>query len=881
MSDIELFKNCKVDNINRVSNFTTLAQQNAYYTSLHTAGNGIKISGAVFNKLGLPFLVNYPFDDIVKYSYGRVKLIPDVTGTPGIWYYFSIDDFEVNTNGKTQIIYTLDPWETARVQLGATLGNGLVEYSAAPFFDVKHPPQDMQPLHVLQKYESLSCEGIEDLYDLRLSERRAMMYKKSNTFIHIFYRNSTTNKSHIYVIIPFKDTPESLIKIMDIICKAEWANVIGTDPLVSSGFTESNILGAWLSPLMMGGATLGVPDPPFGWQIDPLDGQGFIYRIGEDPTTLFKKFPLQLADHYIGVNTDGFPETMGPLVIETTDTKRMYITDLRGNELWECPLGRQVTSGSYTFDISPTTMKIIFQMDGLGEAGKFTMPCEPLPLFVDSYTEYFARQRDTDIKMRKQQNDADMQNSFINIGQSMLGGAIVGGMADKGTTGVGVGAAIGAAASAVGTVVTWANNDRLAPKFQAITDDFYKNQKDELSLVGDSITAIIQRRSFGYIVTEIWDQYSQTRFKEGLKSQGYKVNYPSAASHTFYKDGALKGDFEIKGDIPQSWKAQIRNRFSNGVLVGGSPRTPVLPTYTDPTGVFTYKAPQSIGTYTIGFGDVGTSDTLSVKAAVMFVKTGVNTGLLSLVRRKLDSEYFFKSVEGGYTRAHNIDKIANLLGIDIFDLTTPSTTKGDAYINGVKIANGANLTSSDTGSYVAYSKTGGGLYTQAELDGKVVEFINVPVVASFRPATHTINGLQPIPTPSPVTAKGVGNIAFFDNASTFNATVIYVQTGVKKGIISIVGKYTHPSPYGQEFSIASLSKIAALVGKNFKTNTDVVTGYWDSYDIDAGYGPKIRVVGDGIEFGRIYTTRGDFGEWPETVMAGKNIKAYEIEVEEV
>ena len=503
---LQMFKNCKIDNVKNVSFFSTIEAQNDYYEDLITAGNGFE-KDINFNKLGEPFIINYEYGDILEYNYGRFKLSDK-------WYYFSVEDLEVNTNGKTKIIYQIDAWETSRLQFGVSLGVGTI-YRGQPNNCPIQREADFQPI----TYKFTKAGG-------------SRSYNNVITIVH----NSTTDKDNINVF-------DSYI-FMEIAHTGQLAKYLAYDENNGNPFKPSDLMGAWITPFKPTGATTPAGS---GWELksDPSN-EIIFYRWLFDPIFMIG-----------GIKTSFYTKRE----LKTTDTERGYITDFRGNELYTVPFGKVIpnnTTINGIFDITYTSCNIVLNSDSDPDL-KFTLPCEPLSVIFDSKAEYFARFRQSDIDNRQLVRERQLAESVMNIGQSAIGGGIAGGMAGM----VGAGAVGGTVLGVASSLGQYALSGHYNQKEQQIIDARVKNTKDELGLIGEAVDSVREP----WYVTEEWDDLSKNRLIEHQNTYGNKLNYSSINCQNFYTVGPMVGDFEIKGNIPNTWKNQINSRFRNGVRV--------------------------------------------------------------------------------------------------------------------------------------------------------------------------------------------------------------------------------------------------------------------------------------------------------------------------
>ena len=500
MTTVEIFKNCNIDNISRVSSYSTLSNQNLYYEGLITAGSGVQLVGT-FRNIGEPILLPLSFDSVIQYNYGRFK-------TGDIWYYFSIVDLESVNGGKTRISYKLDCWETARLQMNVSLGRGMIRRSSYNFGLYKK--SEIQPIR--SSYNKL------DLFNQNLG---------SNICVLIFYRDSSSNTNNIYELDLEYD-------VLDKIVKCKWNEFLNVIP----GYADSNIIGAWISPISA--KTL----------------KSIFWETVNDENQYWKLYKMVDTSFYLGFS--GYLNLSNTIL--SNDTQTDSICDMRGNIIWSCPYQKTYTTECQVIlDISPTTCKWSCKLASSEFYDhEFTIPCEPLSNFTDSYLEYFVRQRETDINTRKLANQKGLASGIVSSGSAAGIGGITSGAVGAGMGGL----------SVISSIGNYAIGEYYGPKEQAITDKAYEKANDELSLIGDSIASLLLKTGCGVkIIRETYDSYTNLRIANEVANQGHSVDIMSNNCQQYYTIGYMSGEFEILGNIPESWKVQIKSRFEGGVKI--------------------------------------------------------------------------------------------------------------------------------------------------------------------------------------------------------------------------------------------------------------------------------------------------------------------------
>lgn len=122
----------------------------------------------------------------------------------------------------------------------------------------------------------------------------------------------------------------------------------------------------------------------------------------------------------------------------------------------------------------------------------------------------------------------------------------------------------------------------------------------------------------------------------------------------------------------------------------------------------------------------------------------------------------------------------------------------------------------------------------------------------------------------PRTFTGKGDIG---EGVSFPASLCYEQSTGGSGILHISGTVAVNSQ-SSNFAFIRISKINTVLGLTFSVNPAVKIGSWaePSGTVDTGYGACCEIsAADGgfIGIGRIYTTGGDYGNWPASILSGK------------
>ena len=228
----------------------------------------------------------------------------------------------------------------------------------------------------------------------------------------------------------------------------------------------------------------------------------------------------------------------------------------------------------YLVDISPSSCELKIKVHINNKFDDIIVyPLPEIPIFNDSFGEYSARQRQTDIELRHTNNEQQLVNGLVNIGSSVIGGAVGGAMAG-GKSGAGLGAGAGFISGYLGSVGGYQVNEYYGNIQQNVIDNQYKRMCNNLLLHGDSVIHKIKTQ-FGFIDVSYSSDLGGDRTDKIIETYGYEINlqYPNVQSYIDYLqtvngDSYIMGNFEINGHIPDNWKKQIKDRFNGGVNYG-------------------------------------------------------------------------------------------------------------------------------------------------------------------------------------------------------------------------------------------------------------------------------------------------------------------------
>lgn len=302
-----------------------------------------------------------------------------------------------------------------------------------------------------------------------------------------------------------------------------------------------------------------------GWSASGVWSCGIV-PVAFDPADDWARIESNSECYYkMGITNPTLSNPFNKSTLINTGTEYDEIRDLRGNVVFTCPYGEQLTFSKGTLDISASSIQLRYTF--YNSEGKFydvVIPSEIPTVFTDSWQEYQLRQREIDIENRNLQINQQLYTGIANSATSAAMGAIMG---PVGGLSAGVGAAMGAGSGLISTLGNYAIQSVYSPKIQALTDKAYVYANDALSTSGSASMNIYDSWKGGlYRIS--WDDDSLDTYNYDVQLNGYYTTYipdDPASSLTEYA-GPITADVDVTGPIPTAWKEQIHTRFLNGVV---------------------------------------------------------------------------------------------------------------------------------------------------------------------------------------------------------------------------------------------------------------------------------------------------------------------------
>ena len=538
---LQVFKNCAYDIYRNMSNFTSLSAQNAYYNGLTKLEKDV-----VFNKIGDPFILDEDIATLSEYSYGRIQYA-------GMWWYFQIMDMAVNAQGRTVVSYQLDAWETHRYQGNLKLGAGHItrSYGTTRVYRPNYEPDTW---------------AIQD--DTDRDDANALTSGGYNPCVLGFMRDNTTDWCY-FVCLDIEESERNAF-LANISALAKY--VIDAMANVSQNL---ELIGLWYSSFA-----------------PPLTGSLSRWTSSEHNNVYYISATKEDADLTNTLRASFKLVSSSARWIENTIGARYFIADERGNPVFEFA-DNVYYSPTVTMILNMTmsscqwlcTIGMSESQSGTADLisyASFTIDCEPMDYYNDSWATYQATQRQMDIDMRSLENTNNAVGGATSATTNAINGALTGAMvgAVGGPIGAGVGAVAGLATSLIATGVSTLYNSSYAhPKEQEIIDNNYKRSADMLSLSGNGVNGSLwvwmnrnenislrhnETAGAGYKKL-IANESFMNLYESDVNVYGYYCNIITDDVDSEIADGGFTAVCEVTG-VPANWAGQVQERLANGVM---------------------------------------------------------------------------------------------------------------------------------------------------------------------------------------------------------------------------------------------------------------------------------------------------------------------------
>lgn len=427
----------------------------------------------------------------------------------GFRYYCYVTDYEFITTNQTDVVYTLDAYETAYLQTNMTLGRAHI--SRVDELDEAYYKQVIP-------YEPWVKES-------------TLISKFTSGNLSLYYIRRDSENNVIYYGY-FPSAPQALTT------NGLWITKI-------LGCLESDIWIAGILPFRM--SSLGT------WTQHTKEVDSVTYTYYESSN-----------------GEDGNHSAVMPYSAGKTLTNNLIsyseFRDMRGTPIYTIrPFTSVDLDTQVTFQIIYTASSIYARGTinyGTNDREDIIIPSELVDVYSDAWNEYYYRQRQADIDSRKQQVANSTVTGLANVGVATASGAVLGSVVP------GIGTLVGAVGGAVVGILSVAISSGVQSyynkKEQNITDQTFKSANDSLVQTGNFTWAL---EGLGGIYQIDYDGNTLDVYSKDIDTDGYYVTGFNPNLGNLQGYSLITADVEVLGDIPNNWKLQIEQRIANGVKV--------------------------------------------------------------------------------------------------------------------------------------------------------------------------------------------------------------------------------------------------------------------------------------------------------------------------
>ena len=554
MMKIRLLKGCPVNGSSVCTNCATKADQEAYFDKFEHIDHEVNTV-----RMGEPFRIADSIEHLMPYNYGYIQYEDG-----GFRYYFYVADMAMITETQTEIRYNLDPYEITCFQGGLEVTRAYVTRHPRDAYckDLPITPRawDRTPIT-----EHTGCTLL-----IMFGQNRS--YKYGDTTL-----GPTVGFSMLVIPLENYDQYREALNGIWYLWVDEDKMKFSNGTVVKQEFLSSDVYSCCIVP----------------FKVEIPEGNPNV-RSGVLPTTngiyfdiYWLKTPqmLKIAD-------------LGFTSITSSVWFRNEIVDMRGNPLYECPIGEtwevstpfiihydevgvpDVLTDVQTGVVYPTasgTIVLIRLKNGNSYHDVF-MPCESVDVISDRWREYYYRSRDVEQNLRSLDRNSQLVNGLANsvtMGASNATSVLIGGWGGptaRAGNAIGAGAAgvLGGMVSAVGG---WAIDAYYDPKYQQQYDRRAISEADPLSSIG-SMTLTLFASNVAGLVRKTPDSWSKMVASDYNQTYGYPVEMYyhgedprviPVSSGTEHMEGPIQGSFDFSADCPEQWIDIIEQRFAIGV----------------------------------------------------------------------------------------------------------------------------------------------------------------------------------------------------------------------------------------------------------------------------------------------------------------------------
>lgn len=549
-----------------------------------------------YKSISEPIPIKEFIKDADQYTYGSITNQDKI-------YYFFVDDISTDAYGQTMINFTIDWWSTNWENINCTKAHisrqniNKPQYMEQPYtpLNVTYNSQPMggdraKTGSIMFTYiPSVSPEpSYISLGILDLTEENIAIVQ--NGYWQQEYRIAGADIKDCFIVPMVR--PEDIIRNIDTIkhvYEVDTTGVSGSNTAwklvhaFEEKFPQTQAVGLFsengrniVQDLSNGKYyalwwTVNTSDLTIDWHsrelTEPFGNDGFKKVITKEVMDLSPVW--YRLGYYMTVNdriVDKYEFELDGLNITSTDKFKMGVQDWNSDSIWECPYGMTITSFRVRVLTGVSHLMLEFIPQGKNNNGEkitgggFCYDCRHPGLFVDSYKDYVLKNRDYDIQMRKIQSDKQEIGAWMSTAENIGFGFAFG--QSKGAAAAGVGGMIEA-------VSTHFINKIYDPKIQEQYDARYMKMTDQISLVGDSITNVINEINNGLlkIYTITMDEATQQRMDTDIEVNGYYTDeIVSNLNNLFDRNVVIQADNTVvEGACNVIGKQQVVERLMNGV----------------------------------------------------------------------------------------------------------------------------------------------------------------------------------------------------------------------------------------------------------------------------------------------------------------------------
>ena len=433
------------------------------------------------------------------------------------YYYFFIDSFEFIRENKTKVNIIMD--------YANTYYN---KFSIEDGFLIRTTIN----LPAKQKYESRSRI-------MTVLRELSPPYESGNSnawYVYGIVHRATYDKNYIF---------EIKVSYPDQVYDINWNNLITWED-----FVPDNIINLWLSPFKL---------YTNDWN-----------TLSPQTADVFKIYELQMF--YQQILFDEFKYVIEDVSMVDDPTHETGITDLHGNLIWSTQEAMNVVVNIYCYPlIAIDTFKwlCVINDNERDLSRTFTIPCENLSFYSDSYKDYEVLLK----PFQKAKRDAQLNYEVaMNIGQMGKEGMNWTGLGIMKGSNPALAAVTGVGGQAVSTIVTYYATQELNNKLETIENKQSYLQPDSMNSMGTSVTDISYELKQVCLVeigrdTNTRHNYASQKYTVG-DDYNYYINFDAYLKNYIEDETFIQGRFIVKG-LPIAGINQIKSRLLNGLYFRG------------------------------------------------------------------------------------------------------------------------------------------------------------------------------------------------------------------------------------------------------------------------------------------------------------------------